>query len=162
MYYCYNFHLIDLSKISFFDIQFNHLFNLGTFFLGGAVLATYNFELILKNNIYKYTTFFILFLAIFISIKLNYYNNFKHILLTGLILLFGLFSFYPINNINKIGDLSYGIYIYSFPIQQTLMYYFKFSTYKLIYLSIILSLIFGFISWHLVEKKALILKNKYK
>ena len=55
--------------------------------------------------------------------------------------------------------MSYGVYIYGFPIQQTLMHFFHFSYLQLMLASVPLSLLFGYASWHLVEKRALRLKN---
>ena len=116
---------------------------------------------ILNNRKIKYLVLLFLFFTILLTIKLEVYNSFKHLFLTLFILLFGLMSFYPINNLHKIGDYSYGIYIYSFPIQQTLMYYFKFSTGKLICYSVLISLLFGVLSWFFVEKKLLAFKNRF-
>jgi peptidoglycan/LPS O-acetylase OafA/YrhL len=161
MYFGSLFYLDELSKIAVFDIGFLHLFNLGAFFVGGAVLASFKFETILNNRKIKYLVLLFLFFTILLTIKLEVYNSFKHLFLTLFVLLFGLMSFYPINNLHKIGDYSYGIYIYSFPIQQTLMYYFKFSTGKLICYSVLISLLFGVLSWFFVEKKLLAFKNRF-
>lgn len=57
---------------------------------------------------------------------------------------------------NKFGDYSYGIYVFSFPIQQSIVYFFP-------DLSVILNVVFSFLitiiisvcSWHFLEKKAL-------
>jgi peptidoglycan/LPS O-acetylase OafA/YrhL len=73
-------------------------------------------------------------------------------------LLIGYFPIPLLSNFRKIGDMSYGIYIYSFPIEQTFMYYFKFNIYELMISSLVVSIIFGYLSWHFIEKKAL----KYK
>jgi peptidoglycan/LPS O-acetylase OafA/YrhL len=58
-------------------------------------------------------------------------------------------------------DASYVIYIYSIPIQQTLMYFFKLKTYELIILSVMCSIVFGYLSWHIIEKRALKYKRKF-
>lgn len=63
--------------------------------------------------------------------------------------------------IGKYGDFSYGIYIYSFPIQQaiaTLTH--TQNAYKMFALSMTLSLLVAALSWHLVESRALKLKAK--
>ena len=74
--------------------------------------------------------------------------------------MFGLNPIPFIYNIGeKIGDLSYGIYIYGFPVQQTLMYYFKLNYLELMVYSLIISYIFAYFSWHLIEKNALRLKK---
>ncbi|MFM2588590.1 acyltransferase family protein [Vibrio sp. TBV020] len=56
---------------------------------------------------------------------------------------------------NKLGDLSYGTYIYAFPVQQALVYYFLPSGWILFWTSTAVTLIFAYISWHYIEKKAL-------
>jgi len=67
----------------------------------------------------------------------------------------------PLLHFNKLGDYSYGMYIYAFPIQQSLISYFPdISADQLTYAALPLTLIASVFSWHLVEKKALALKNK--
>jgi peptidoglycan/LPS O-acetylase OafA/YrhL len=57
--------------------------------------------------------------------------------------------------IEKLGDISYGIYIYSFPVQQTLMHYFHWNTFELMAVSLVISCLAGYLSWHWVEKRFL-------
>ncbi|MEA5000560.1 MAG: acyltransferase [Endomicrobiaceae bacterium] len=66
-----------------------------------------------------------------------------------------------INKFGKYGDFSYGIYLWAFPIQQTLIYLFpnKYNIYEYIVLSFIASLFCGIISYYLIEKPALKLKK---
>jgi len=62
---------------------------------------------------------------------------------------------------NRVGDYSYGIYIYGFAVQQTLIALFpKLGTYALTIASLLAVLIFAAPSWHLLEKRALALKNR--
>ena len=62
----------------------------------------------------------------------------------------------------RFGDLSYGIYIYAFPVQQTLIWLLKdkMSWSVLLLLTLATTLAFAFASWHLVEKRALRLKPR--
>ena len=60
-----------------------------------------------------------------------------------------------------IGDPSYGMYLYAFPLQQFMIFYLKPTTIVLLILSSVLSLMLGILSWYFVEKKALILKNYF-
>lgn len=62
----------------------------------------------------------------------------------------------------RFGDLSYGVYIYAFPVQQTLIWTFRD---RLSWTGILLStlctvVLLAFASWHLVEKRALRLKPR--
>jgi peptidoglycan/LPS O-acetylase OafA/YrhL len=60
------------------------------------------------------------------------------------------------------GDLSYGTYLYAWPLQQLVLYFSKdqigFTAFFL--LSLAATLVFAFASWHLVEQPFLRLKNK--
>lgn len=65
-------------------------------------------------------------------------------------------------NFGRYGDFSYGIYIYSFPIQQTLVQLSgaAIAPLSLFALSLPLALACAFGSWHLIEKPALGLKQR--
>ena len=60
----------------------------------------------------------------------------------------------------RFGDLSYGLYIYAFPVQQTLIWLFKdrLSWWSVLGLTLVMTFMLAFASWHLVEKWALRLK----
>ena len=61
---------------------------------------------------------------------------------------------------NDWGDFSYGVYIYAFPIQQTLAFLFPgMALLLMIGLSSFISLIAAALSWRLIEKRALALKE---
>lgn len=63
--------------------------------------------------------------------------------------------------IGKYGDFSYGIYIYSFPIQQMIAAVTDTSNpWKMFLLSLLTSTAVAALSWHLIESKALKLKEK--
>jgi peptidoglycan/LPS O-acetylase OafA/YrhL len=60
-----------------------------------------------------------------------------------------------------VGDYSYGIYLYAFPIQQIVSYLLPWTTpYQLMAISLPASWLAGAISWSIIEKPALNLKNK--
>ena len=67
-----------------------------------------------------------------------------------------------IRGFNKYGDYSYGMYIYAFPIQQSVAALIPgISVLAMIVISFIITFILAFISWHVVEKKMLKYKDKY-
>lgn len=61
-----------------------------------------------------------------------------------------------IRHFNRLGDYSYGLYIYAFPVQQTIVYYVSgISATGLILASLFCSLALAVLSWHLIESRAL-------
>jgi peptidoglycan/LPS O-acetylase OafA/YrhL len=61
---------------------------------------------------------------------------------------------------NRLGDYSYGLYIYAFPIQQTLRQYFvDIGPLQLFAAASVLTLLCAMLSWHLIEEPALCLKG---
>ncbi|MCJ8314564.1 MAG: acyltransferase [Pseudomonadales bacterium] len=57
----------------------------------------------------------------------------------------------------KVGDLSYGVYLYHSPVAQFVWYkgHLTFDTFEMVLMSIFLTLLLSAISWHLVERMAL-------
>ncbi|MBU2952151.1 acyltransferase [Tamlana agarivorans] len=152
----YNFFMARFGGSSILGMQGSHILNLGAFFVCGSLLAAYGFENI--NN--KKLLLFVTVVILIFSLTFNFYREVKHIVFPVVILLIGFIPFPFFSRFEKIGDMSYGIYIYSFPIQQTLVYFYKLDVYQLIFWSLLISIVFGYLSWHLVEKKALIYKVK--
>ena len=67
----------------------------------------------------------------------------------------------PFLKIGKYGDFSYGVYIYAFPVQQ-LLSFFKFNQYGFttyVMLSMLLTSFLSILSWFLIEKPSLAIKN---
>jgi peptidoglycan/LPS O-acetylase OafA/YrhL len=64
---------------------------------------------------------------------------------------------------DRIGDLSYGIYIYAFPVQQLVVYWLGASGKSLAEMflaSSVITLALAYLSWHLVERQALRFKPR--
>ncbi len=65
-----------------------------------------------------------------------------------------------IRNFNKVGDYSYGVYIYAFPVQQSIAALGPgISVASMILTSFSVTLFLSVLSWHLIEKRCLKLKN---
>lgn len=150
LFVTYDFFLDRFAGSSVIGMNGYEILDLGTFFVCGSVLAAFGFEKIKS----KWVLFAALLLVV-ISINLNFYGMVKHVLLPVTILLIGFTPVPFFSDFGKIGDMSYGIYIYSFPVQQTLMYFFDFGLYKLMLWSLFISIGLGYLSWHIIEKRAL-------
>jgi peptidoglycan/LPS O-acetylase OafA/YrhL len=69
----------------------------------------------------------------------------------------------PFHKVGRINDFSYGVYIYAFPVQQTIMVVLgrhRLPVGVMVILSIVFTLPFAVASWFIVEKRALALKNR--
>jgi peptidoglycan/LPS O-acetylase OafA/YrhL len=147
----YFFGLNRFGSSTLFGLQGLHVLNLGTFFIGGSLMASLGFE----NIKYKRLIFCISVLIFVISLYFKFYDLVKHLVFPIVVLCIGFIPLPFISTFGRLGDASYGVYIYSFPIQQTLMFFYKMNTYTLMCTSIALSIGFGYLSWHLIEKRAL-------
>jgi peptidoglycan/LPS O-acetylase OafA/YrhL len=125
------------------------------FFCIGALLALLRVEQIK----YKNMLLGVVLLVWIAALLLQYYVWIQHVVLPLAVILLGNYATSIIKNIkSKIGDFSYGIYIYAFPVQQTLEHFFRLTSTQLMIFGTICTLPFAFISWHIIEKKALALK----
>jgi peptidoglycan/LPS O-acetylase OafA/YrhL len=63
----------------------------------------------------------------------------------------------PVLRAARFGDLSYGLYIYGWPVEQTLLYASggKLAWWQLFPLALAITGVIALASWHLVEKPAL-------
>jgi peptidoglycan/LPS O-acetylase OafA/YrhL len=122
------------------------------YFMAGIVYSLYSKEIELKSS------YFVPFLAV---IGLSCFVN-PGLTITlptlGAYCLFG-FANNPVRYLKdcaKHGDYSYGIYLYAFPIQQTLIYFVHgWNPLTLFLAALVLSVGFGALSWHFVESRFL-------
>lgn len=140
-----------------YGIDLRYLFICGTYFWVGAVFY--------KFDIKQYLSLSVTALAVIALLCLEAWTPVlavaAWILLPVVTLAFG-FAYSPLlNRLIRTGDYSYGIYIYAFPIQQTIVYLYPDISLRL-YVSVcsVLTLICAALSWHLIEHRALSLKPR--
>ena len=128
------------------------------YFLSGALFYVYK-NVIIRSNLLAIAAVFSLVLS-FIWLK-----HIDQILpLAGGYLIFYI-VFNPAiktGNFAKYGDLSYGIYLYGWPVQAAVMYFLKDSInpYSFFLIAVAIAAILAFLSWHIIEKPFLKLKEK--
>lgn len=154
MYLFFVFGMDRFGNSKLVTLQGYEFFNLGTFFAAGSALASIKFEKLVSLPLLVVS-----FLSLLLALYWGYYALFKHLFFPVLVLCIGFTALPFFSTFGKYGDFSYGIYIYSFPIQQILMYYFQAEVYNLMCWSLVIAIVLGYGSWHLIEKKALRLKN---
>lgn len=101
-------------------------------------------------------------LAVLASAYLGFFNAVFSIFGSYLVLYFSFTFIRPINKYLEKTDLSYGVYIFAYPIQETVAKFFNGNLQAALLnflISFPLTLVFAFLSWHLVEKKALKFKR---
>ncbi len=150
-----------------FILSAKYMIELGSFFISGSFLANCSGYISGQRTSFPVNTNHskAMPLIAFALLILCYpiFDSVKFILLPILIISTGMLSTRCISGMaNRIGDMSYGIYIYSFPIQQTLVHFFHFNYISLMICAIPTAILFGYFSWHLIECPALELKQKRK
>ncbi len=146
----------ELLPYAFF-INAARLVELGTFFLFGSFLASIKFENFKYKDWLTAGSFVVMGIALYFEV---YLRGFQFFTIGFITLGLGLKSTPYINTIGKkIGDLSYGLYIFGFPVQQALVYYFHLDYLSLLLLSIPITMALAWVSWHLIEKRALKFKK---
>lgn len=135
--------------------MFTNMARLGSYFFMGALFSRINF-LLYKNYI------IIGSIIVFIGILLfDKYDDILILFLISIVLKYSLdYVYYTSKNKSKFNfDISYGLYIYAFPVQQILAKYICFSNVYMYFLcSLFVTVLFALFSWFLIEKKALKLK----
>lgn len=146
--------LISLLMICFFSYSYLPMFgssiNFRTpliYFLTGSLFWV-NRGIIPMNS---YLAIFSCFLTV-LSIKTEFLYIMLPLFIGYLVLAF--VYILPYAKIDKVGDLSYGIYIYAWPIQQ-LVWAPNQGPYENFVISLLLVLFFAFFSWRFVEKPAI-------
>ena len=84
--------------------------------------------------------------------------------LPALIIISGALGTPVLRRFGRFGDISYGLYIYAYPVQQTVLWIGGASLpfWQGMILSLIITVALAALSWHWIEKPALSLKNRLR
>lgn len=131
----------------------------GSFFLVGGCYYLFNDRIVFKGGI-------AIVAGVVLMVGLcSWRFNQLALLTAGSYLLFYM-AFQPIASIadfNRLPDISYGVYLYGWPVQKLLLWYFPtLSPWLLFFLALIGALACGLASWNLVEKPFLQLKRGFR
>jgi len=135
--------------------EYNSFIIFASYFFAGVVIYQYREYFEVSKRLFAFA--FVLF------ILSMFFGNLKIITLIALPLLIITFgATFKRKVFSKTGDYSYGMYIYAFPVQQTLVHFYRedMNVYLFFVASFVITLILSIISWHLMEKIILRWKNK--
>jgi len=122
-------------------------------YFGSGIALYYYYDIFIKHK----TKLFILgFIFYFLEHKIGI-QFFTPFALSLMVFAFA-YSLKSLNSFAKHGDLSYGIYIYHYPIISMAVYFNLFNQYNpflIALITILIILIISYLSWHLLEKKVL-------
>lgn len=130
---------------------------LGLFFLLGSIIYLFKDKVILNSK---------LALLVFIIWILSFHTSLailvNYLALPYLIIYFAFENIPYIKNFTKHGDFSYGMYIYAYPIQQTILFFYakNINLWLFFLTAFLITLLLAFLSWKYIEKPFLKLKKK--
>ena len=131
------------------------LYHFGAFFFYGAALSVLQRKFGAPNLAVAGAFLLILIL----SWHSQWTGLIRHLLLGYVVIALGLRATPFLKSAGRYGDFSYGIYIYAFPVQQTLVH---FGLARNVFLNVLylttITLLLAVLSWVLVEKPALLMK----
>jgi peptidoglycan/LPS O-acetylase OafA/YrhL len=154
-----NLYFIDELRVTPFKLRVDFIFELGLFFMIGAFLGTINWnsmkyqkQIAIIAGIITIAIIFIQpnpiwlcfswpYLVVYIGQGSSRFSNWIH---------------------THLEDPSYGIYLYAFPVQQSIIYFFHPSVTVLLWTSTIIAFGLGILSWKFVEKKTLQFKDLFR
>ena len=128
-----------------------NLLQLGACFWGGVACASLG-----MSTIRRFLPLVLTVVAIIavLAIVYGFLDKVFYIIMPFAVLSFSLYPLPYIRSLgNKIGDLSYGLYIYAFTVQQMIVFFCHPTSLTLIFATLAITVPLAYASWHLIEKR---------
>jgi len=149
-------HFLDAHIFPFTGMSAEIAVDLGLFFLAGSALTLVPWQRASLRRMLLIAGL----LIVIIGLSFHVFYYLRYLGLPVLIMAAGHYYIPVFSQIRRLGEPSYGIYIYAFPLQQAIIQVLSPSPMVVTLLAIPLSMLLGYASWHLVESPFLGLKNK--
>lgn len=149
---------ISFMQDPYENTQLTWIPDLFRFFAAGMIFYLYRDKIRISH-----TFALISFLVVVGTAYYGFFNSLFPIFGSYLVIYFSFVAVSKINRVLEKTDLSYGVYIYAYPIQQTVAEYFQGNPHAALInflISFPITLLFSYLSWHQVEKRALQLKKR--
>ncbi|MEK6745037.1 MAG: acyltransferase [Nitrospirota bacterium] len=142
---------LSASRVFFLTMPVSFLLSLGIFFFIGALYYLYAEKIVLN----KWAALLLLPLFV-VANKLPLSELIRYAVLPYIVLYVAYSDIAFIKFFQKM-DVSYGVYVYAFPIQQTVVHYYygQLGTYTILMMSLAIVLAVSYLSWRFVEKPSL-------
>ena len=134
-----------------------------TLFFISSYFYVYREKIVLSFKLFS-ICLIIFIIGIVVSYRIAYVIEYFRLISLPYIIIYIAYCKLPhINNFGKYGDFSYGIYIWAYPVSQTLIYFWldKFNIFTYIVSVVLVTLFIAVLSFKFIERPALKLKNKY-
>lgn len=136
-----------MAKYAAYD---HHLLSLGLPFLWGSIFYVWRDSIVLDIRLCL-----IMLVVVFLVYNTSYFHFVFVFALCYWVFFLGLFKSTSLLRYNRLGDYSYGLYIYAFPVQQMVAHTGVTDPLHNIALSLPITLACAILSWHLIEKPSL-------
>ncbi len=154
---CYAIFVTNYStRAADFALPFNkEAYRLASFFLLGVVFYLFRSKIVLSHWI---------MLSLYVLIGISTFYHFIFVAVTYCVLVYTIFylAYIPagrLRSFNRLGDYSYGIYIFGYPTQQAISTAYELPFFIYCVVTFLITLTLAVLSWHWVEKRALSYKN---
>lgn len=147
------------KPIPILHLSFTYTIEFGLYFMAGTIMFLFK-DKIRYNLLYFVAMIFLWFGLGFLHITTSIMiKTISFLALPYIVLYLAMFKG-KLNNFGKIGDFSYGIYIYAYPVQQMIVQFYgvEISILKMFTMSFLIVLTLSILTWYLIEERALRLK----